>query len=252
LEERICGVHAVYEALIAGRRPIDRIHIAREAASARVREIVEIARRKGIPVRRENREALNRLGRGEVHQGVLAVSSAATYTPLEKLLEAKAPLVVILDGVEDPHNLGAVIRTAEAAGASGIVIPERHAAPLTTAVARASAGALEHLPISRVTNLVRAMEEMKGRGLWLVGVVPDGEKLWTESDYSGPVALVLGAEHRGLRRLVRENCDLLVRLPMSGRIASLNVSVAAGILLYEVVRQRQSAAKGQKIAEKDG
>ena len=145
----------------------------------------------------------------------------------------------MLDGVEDPHNLGAVIRTAEACGASGIVVPERHSAPLNATVVKASAGASAYVPIVRAKNLVSAIEEMKKRGLWVVGVDPTGTQDWTAFDYSSPVALVLGGEHRGLRRLVREHCDALVRLPMSGKIGSLNISVAAGIVLYEVVRQRR-------------
>lgn len=250
MDEQICGVHPVYEALAAGRRRIERIHIAREERTGRVREIIEMARRQGISIRRDERVVLDRLARGAAHQGVVAVCGVATYSPLDRLLGVPSPLIVVLDGIEDPQNLGAVIRTAEAAGASGIVIPERRATPLTAAAVRASAGASEYLPVARVTNIAAAIDEMKSRGLWIAGVVQDGDQLWTGFDYTGPVALVLGGEHRGLRRLVRERCDVLVRLPMAGRIESLNVSVAAGILLYEVVRQRHSTDKGERIAKK--
>jgi 23S rRNA (guanosine2251-2'-O)-methyltransferase len=176
--------------------------------------------------------------RGQIHQGIVAVTGEAAYADFEVLFSMGAPLIVVLDGVEDPHNLGAVIRTAEACGASGIVVPERHSAPLSATVVKASAGALAHLPVVRVTNLVHALREFKDRGVWVVGVDPGGQKDWTGFDYSGPVALVLGGEHRGLRRLVRQHCDALVKLPMLGRVASLNISVAAGVVLYEVLRQR--------------
>jgi 23S rRNA (guanosine2251-2'-O)-methyltransferase len=146
--------------------------------------------------------------------------------------------VIVLDGVEDPHNFGAVIRTAEAGNVSGIVVPERHSAPLSDTVAKASAGALAHVPVVRVGNLVSFLDQIKKKGVWVVGVDASGEKLWTEFDYTGPIALVFGGEHRGLRRLVREHCDAVVRLPMLGKIESLNISVTAGVVLYEVVRQR--------------
>jgi 23S rRNA (guanosine2251-2'-O)-methyltransferase len=168
----------------------------------------------------------------------VAITCEVKYAPFELLFKAEKPLIVVLDGVEDPHNFGAVIRTSEACGASGIVVPERHSAPLNATVFKASAGASAHLPVSRVTNLVNAIEDMKKQGLWVVGVDPKAKKLWTEYDYTGPVAVVLGGEHRGLRRLVREHCDILVQLPMLGKIESLNISVAAAVVLYEVVRQR--------------
>jgi 23S rRNA (guanosine2251-2'-O)-methyltransferase len=237
--EQIYGVHAVFEALVSERQPIERIHIAREAQSGKVKEILNLARERGVPVRKEDRVVLDRMARGEVHQGIIAVSGEVGYADFEVLFKGDKPLIVVLDGVEDPHNLGAVIRTAEACGASGIVVPERHSAPLTATVVKASAGASAHLPVVRVKNLVNAIDEMKGRGVWVVGVDTAGTKDWTGFDYGGSVALVLGGEHRGLRRLVREHCDALVRLPMLGKIASLNISVAAGVVLYEVVRQRR-------------
>jgi 23S rRNA (guanosine2251-2'-O)-methyltransferase len=238
MPSRICGVHAVYEALASKSGQVEQIYIARESQSSKLKEILKLAREQEISVRREERPALDRLAQGEIHQGIIAIVGELSYAPFEVLFKHERPLVVVLDGVEDPHNLGAVIRTAEACGASGIVIPERHSAPLTATVAKASAGALAYLPVVRVTNLASALDQLKEKGLWVVGVDVGGKQDWTSFDYKGPIALVLGGEHRGVRRLVREHCDVLVRLPMLGKIASLNVSVAAGVLLYEVVRQR--------------
>jgi 23S rRNA (guanosine2251-2'-O)-methyltransferase len=240
MDERIYGVHAVYEALSARRPHIERIHIAREVRGGKVSEIVSLARDRGIPVRTERRSVLDRMAHGEPHQGVIALAGQVEYAPFSALFVTANPLIVVLDGVEDPHNLGAVIRTAEACGASGIVVPERRAAPLTGAVVKASAGASAYLPVVRVTNLASALGELKERGLWVVGVDVAGTQEWTDFDYRGPVAVVLGGEHRGLRRLVRERCDALVRIPMRGKIASLNVSVAAGVVLYEILRQRKA------------
>ena len=236
--EHIYGVHAVYEALVSRRQPVERIHIAREGHSGKVKEILDLARQYDVPVRKEDRAVLDRMARGEVHQGIIAVSGEVVYADFEALFKKEKPLIVILDGVEDPHNLGAVIRTAEACGASGIIVPERHSAPLSATVVKASAGASAHLPVVRVKNLVSTIDELKERNIWVVGVDPAATKDWTGFDYNGPVALVLGGEHKGLRRLVREHCDVLVRLPMLGKIASLNISVAAGVVLYEAVRQR--------------
>jgi len=246
MDNRICGVHAVYEALVSRGMPIERIHISRETHSGKLKEILDLAHEREVPIRKEERAVLDRMAEGVVHQGIIAVTAALSYSDFEVLFKAEKPVVVILDGVEDPHNLGAVIRTAEASGASGIVVPERHSAPLSTTVVKASAGASAYVPIVRVKNLVNAIDELKERGLWVVGVDPAGTKNWTEYDYTGPVALVLGGEHRGLRRLVREHCDELVRLPMLGKIASLNISVAAAIVLYEVVRQRRRGGPDAK------
>ena len=238
MDNRVCGVHAVYEALVSGRQPIERIHIAREAHSPKLKEILDLARERGVPVRKEERTVLDRMAEGAVHQGIIAISAAMEYAAFDILFKSEKPLIVVLDGVEDPHNLGAVLRTAEACRASGVVVPDRHSAPLTATVVKASAGASAYIPVVRVKNLVSAIDEMKERGLWVVGVDPAGTKNWTDFDYKGPIALVLGGEHRGLRRLVREHCDVLIRIPMLGTIAALNISVAAGVVLYEVVRQR--------------
>src|SRR6266436_1544727 len=240
MTNRICGVHAVYEALVSRRTPIERIHIAREAHSGKLKEILELARERDVPVRKEERSVLDRMAGGTVHQGVIAVASALSYADFEALFKPDKPVVVVLDGVEDPHNLGAVIRTAEACKASGVLVPERHAAPLSATVVKASAGAAAYVPVVRAKNLVNSIDELKGRGLWIVGVDAAGDKDWTDFDYTGPIALVLGGEHRGLRRLVREHCDVLIRLPMLGNVASLNISVAAAVVLYEVVSQRRT------------
>jgi 23S rRNA (guanosine2251-2'-O)-methyltransferase len=245
-DSRICGVHAVYEALASRRQPIERIHIAREAHSPKLKEILDLARERNVPVRKEERGVLDRMAEGEVHQGIIAVSAALSYADFEVLFKTEKALIVVLDGVEDPHNLGAVMRTAEACQASGVIVPDRHSAPLSATVVKASAGASAYLPVVRVKNLVNAIDDLKERGLWVVGVDPAGPMDWTGFDYTVPVAVVLGGEHRGLRRLVREHCDTLVRLPMLGKIASLNISVAAGVVLYEIVRQR--AGHGQRTA----
>jgi len=250
MENWICGVHAVQEALAAGKQPFERIYVARDARVGRLQPILELARKRGIPVRKEERGVLDRMAHGAVHQGVVAVVGGFAYAPFDKLFETERPCVVVLDGVEDPHNLGAVIRTAEACGAAGVVVPERNSAPLNAAVAKASAGALAHVPVVRVGNLVSAFEDFKERGLWIVGLDAGATKAWTDFDYTSPCAIVLGGEHRGLRRLVAERCDELVRLPMRGKIASLNVSVAAGVVLYEVVRQRSHASLSTQQLQK--
>jgi 23S rRNA (guanosine2251-2'-O)-methyltransferase len=235
----LTGFHAVEEALAAGRA-LDRIVIARGRHGERVEAVVQLARSKSVPVRFEDRLQIDRLTGMRDHQGIAALAAAKPALELEDLLAAKTPqgLLVLLDGIEDPHNLGAIVRTALAAGANGVVIPERRAAGLTDTVERASAGALAHLPVARVKNLVRAMEEMKAAGYWLIGLDERAEKKYTEADFSGQVGLVLGGEGEGLHELTRKRCDFLVSIPTSGPVRSLNVSVAAGIVLFEVVRQR--------------
>jgi len=239
----ITGIHAVREALESGRA-IDRISIARGRHGERVEDLVRLARQRDVPVRFEDRAQVDRLAGTREHQGVVALAAAKKMLGLEDLLakiaptEGKKELLVLLDGIEDPHNLGAIVRTALAAGADGIVIPERRSAPLTEAVERASAGALAHLPVARVTNLVRAMEELKEAGYWLVGLDERAEKSYTEADFTIPTALVLGGEGKGLHELTRKRCDFLVSIPTTGPVRSLNVSVAAGVVLFEAVRQR--------------
>ena len=246
----LTGFHAVEEALAAGRA-LDRILIARGRHGERVEAVVQLARSKSVPVRFEDRQQLDRLAGTRDHQGIAALAAAKPALELEDLLAAKTPhgLLVLLDGIEDPHNLGAIVRTALAAGAQGIVIPERRAAGLSDTVERASAGALAHLPVARVKNLVRAMEEMKEAGYWLIGLDERAEKKYTDADFSGQVGIVLGGEGEGLHDLTRKRCDFLVSIPTTGPVRALNVSVAAGVVLFEVVRQRQSA-KSQPNTDK--
>jgi 23S rRNA (guanosine2251-2'-O)-methyltransferase len=237
----LTGFHAVEEALAAGRA-LDRIVIARGRHGERVEAVVQLARSKSVPVRFEDRLQIDRLAGTREHQGIAALAAAKPALELEDLLAAKTPqgLLVLLDGIEDPHNLGAIVRTSLAAGANGVVIPERRAAGLTDTVERASAGALAHLPVARVKNLVRAMEEMKEAGYWLIGLDERAEKKYTEADFSGQVGIVLGGEGDGLHELTRKRCDFLVSIPTAGPVRSLNVSVAAGVVLFEVVRQRNA------------
>ena len=241
--DKLTGIHAVKEALEA-QRPIDRISIAKGRQDTRIEEIVQLARKQSIPVRFEERNQLDRLANSRDHQGVVALTAARAAATLDDILTNANPsrgqigLIILLDGIEDPHNLGAIVRTALAAGAYGVVIPERRAAGLTDTVARASAGALAHLPVVKVTNLARAMEELKEAGYWLVGLDEHADKTYTEVDYTSPVGIVLGSEGQGLHELTRKRCDFVVSLPTTGPIKSLNVSVAAGVVLFEAVRQR--------------
>jgi 23S rRNA (guanosine2251-2'-O)-methyltransferase len=236
----IYGVLPVLEALRAGGRRVDRIVIADGVRDNRLREVIEAARRAHIPVRREPRAALDRLTHNANHQGVVAITSAAGYADADDLLAKITPetIFILLDGVEDPHNLGAIIRTAECGGASAVIVPERRAAHVTDAVSKTSAGAVEHLQVARVTNLASFIEELKKRNVWVVGVESSVEMAYTEFNYSGALALVFGGEGSGLHRLVRERCDALVKIPMRGKVTSLNVSVAVGVVLFEALRQR--------------
>lgn len=218
------------EALRAGR-PLDRILIAKGAGGARIQELVDLARDAGTPVRFEDRGSLQRVAGSAAHQGVVALGAEFHYSDYDKIADT-GQMVVVLDGVEDPHNLGAIIRTAHAAGAAAILIPERRAAGLTETVAKAAAGALEHLPVARVTNINRTLENLKKRGYWIYGVDERGAEDYNRVKWNEPAAIVLGAEGKGLHQQVRDGCDVLIRIPMSGKISSLNVSVAAGIILF--------------------
>jgi 23S rRNA (guanosine2251-2'-O)-methyltransferase len=246
--QRLYGVGPVLEALRAGQRSVEQIVLAEGTRPNRLRELVELARQANVPVRRAPRAEFARaVGAGVNHQGVVALVAAARYREAEELLDALAarvgtaepPLAVVLDGVEDPRNLGAILRTVECAGAHAVFIPERRAAGLTDTVAKAAAGALEHVAVARVGNISRLIEELKRRGIWTVGTSGEAETEYTEWDYTQPTALVFGSEGVGLHRLVRERSDVLVRIPLRGHTQSLNVSVAAGILLYEALRQRR-------------
>jgi 23S rRNA (guanosine2251-2'-O)-methyltransferase len=228
----VAGVHPVREALRAGRA-LDRILIARGAAGERLQEIIDLARERSIPLRFEPREVLDRASNGAVrHQGVMAFGAAHDYTDLDQATQG-AQLLIVLDGVEDPHNLGAIIRTAQAAGAAAVIVPDRRAAGLTETVAKASAGAIEHLPVVRVGNVSQTLQDLKQGGFWIYGLDQRGAQLYSETEYTRPTVFVLGGEGRGLHELVKKHCDVLVRIPMAGAIASLNVSVAAGVVLFE-------------------
>jgi 23S rRNA (guanosine2251-2'-O)-methyltransferase len=230
----LSGIHPIAEALRNGH-PLERVLIAQGAGGPRLQEIIDLARRASVPVRFEPRNALDRLAGSSAHQGVVAMAAAQKYADLDAAAESQ--LVVVLDGVEDPHNLGAIVRTAHAAGAGAVVIPERRAAGITDVVAKAAAGALEHLPVARVTNINRALEDLKKRGFWIYGLDERGTETYDRVNFHAPTALVLGAEGKGLHEQVAKHCDALVRIPMAGKIASLNVSVAAGIVLFEWKRR---------------
>lgn len=236
----LSGIHPVAEALRA-KHPLDRIVVAQGAGGARLQEIIDLARRAAVPVRFEPRASLDRLSGSSAHQGVVALGAAGKYADLDAAAAA-APLVVVLDGVEDPHNLGAIVRTAHAAGAGAVIVPERRAAGVTEVVAKAAAGALEYLPIVRVTNINRALEDLKQKQYWIYGLDERGNETYDSVEYAAPTAIVLGGEGKGLHEQVRKHCDALVRIPMAGKISSLNVSVAAGVVLFEWKRRRTPAA----------
>jgi len=207
-----------------------------------MQRIIDECRASGVQVRFLNREELDRAANTHTHQGVIAVTSGKEYADVDTLIENRKDdhsFLVVLDGIEDPHNLGALIRTADGAGADGVVIPERRAVGLTGTVVKASAGASEHLPIARVTNISRTLEELKERDLWTVGLDERGTRSYDEIDYNMHCAVVLGAEGKGLHDLVRKRCDFLVSIPMMGSVPSLNVSVAGAVVMYEVARQRR-------------
>lgn len=237
------GRHPVLEALKSGRA-INRILIARDAGRhGIIAEIMHLARQGRIPVETVDARALERIGATGHAQGVLALAAAKAYSTLDGLLERsrslnEPPLYVLLDGIEDPHNLGAIIRTANTAGVHGVVVPSRRAAGLTPAVERASAGALEYVPVARVANIHQAMRDLGKHGVWTVGLDAGADRDYTAADYRLPTALVIGGEGKGLSRLTRELCDTAVRIPMRGDIASLNASVAGALVMYEAMRQR--------------
>jgi 23S rRNA (guanosine2251-2'-O)-methyltransferase len=233
----IYGINPVLEALRAGRVEVIRVS---QRIDARVADLVGAARSAGVAVKRVEAGELDRASKGGVHQGVVALVRDRESLSVADLVEssAGAPLIVVLDGVEDPHNVGAILRTVDAAGATGVVRQQRHAAPLGGATAKASAGAVSHVRVADVVNVARAVEELKEAGVWTVGLAGDAEKRYDEIDFTLPTALVVGAEGAGLRRLVRERCDWLVSIPMKGHVQSLNVSVATGVVLFEAVRQR--------------
>jgi len=239
----IYGINSVTEALKSRGRAFEWVGMAKERHDLRLQRLIEDCRKLGIPVRFLQRAELDRMAGQVGHQGVVAVTSAKQYNDLGDVIAAKRgqhSLIVVLDGVEDPHNLGAILRTADAAGANGIVIPERRAAAVTGTVTKASAGASEHLPIAKVTNISRTIEELKENNIWTVGLDERETQTYDALDYNMDCALVLGGEGKGLHDLVKRKCDFLVSIPMLGKVPSLNVSVAAAVVLYEIVRQRRA------------
>jgi 23S rRNA (guanosine2251-2'-O)-methyltransferase len=233
----IYGINPVVEALRAGR--VESIRISARG-DARLNAVIDAAKHAGVAIKRVDAGELDRASKGGVHQGVVAIVPDQGSLGAEDLVTSAvgAPLIVVLDGIEDPHNVGAILRTVDAAGASGVVRQQRHAAPLGGATAKASAGAVSHVKVADVVNIARTLEALKEAGVWTVGLAGDAETRYDQIDYTLPTALVVGAEGAGLRRLVRERCDWLVSIPMQGHVQSLNVSVATGIVLFEAIRQR--------------
>ncbi|MBR0413623.1 MAG: 23S rRNA (guanosine(2251)-2'-O)-methyltransferase RlmB [Clostridia bacterium] len=240
-DELIIGRNPITEALKAGRE-FNQLFVARGERSGSIGRIIALAKDRGIPIKEVDAKKLDYMSGGGVHQGVAAFCAAHAYASLEDIFAAaeqkgEAPFIIICDEIEDPHNLGAIIRTADAVGAHGVVVPKRRAAALTGIVAKASAGALEYVKVARVTNLAAALEEMKKRNVWLYCLDMDGQD-YRQVDYTGAVGLVVGSEGRGVSRLIKQTCDVTVSLPMKGKVNSLNASVAAAVLMYAVAQGR--------------
>jgi 23S rRNA (guanosine2251-2'-O)-methyltransferase len=244
--EVLYGLHPVEEAIRSGSRQLDHISVARERRDDRLERLIELCRTAGIRVSLEPRDQLTRLARTDAHQGVLAVVRERKFLGIEDLLAPKEDgqhkFFLALDGVEDPHNLGALLRTADGAGVDGVILPERRSAPVTATVAKTSAGASEHVRIARVTNLVRSLEQMKKQHVWVLGLDERGSPDYADFDFKTDCVLVLGREGAGLHDLVKKTCDHLLRIPMAGQVSSLNVSVAGAIVMYEAMRQRRQPA----------
>nr|WP_058188753.1 23S rRNA (guanosine(2251)-2'-O)-methyltransferase RlmB [Terracidiphilus gabretensis] len=242
--EILYGVHSVEEALKAGRRRFDHVIVARERQDVRLERLVAACRQAGVRVRQESREQLTQVAGTAGHQGVVALVRAAEFLSIEDLFEPQQPgqprLVLALDGVEDPQNLGALLRVADGAGVDGVVLTERRSAPISPVAVKASAGAAEHLRIARVVNLVRALEELKEQNLWIIGLDERGESDYDQFDFTGDCVLVLGREGAGLHDLVKRTCDHILSIPMAGGVSSLNVSAAGAVVLYEASRQRRA------------
>ena len=256
--EVLYGLHPVEEAIRSGSRQLDRIILTRERRDARLERLIELCRSAGIRISLEPRDQLTRLAGTDAHQGVLAVVRERRFLGIEDLLavneDGQHRFFLALDGIEDPHNLGALLRTADGAGVDGIVLPERRSAPVTATVAKTSAGASEHVRIARVTNLVRSLEQMKKQNVWVIGLDERGSMDYTEFDFKTSCVLVLGREGSGLHDLVKKTCDHLLRIPMAGQVSSLNVSVAGAVVMYEAVRQRRqpTATASERKAIKPG
>jgi 23S rRNA (guanosine2251-2'-O)-methyltransferase len=237
------GRNPVLEALKSGH-PVSKVLLARNVdRHGTIAEILYLAKQRGVPVEYLERQALDRMGESHINQGVVALAAAKEYLELDDLFsitreKGEPAFYVVLDGIEDPYNLGAILRTAEASGAQGVVIRERRAAGLTSSVVKASAGAVEYVPVARVVNISQTIETLKSKNIWVVGIDQSAEQDFTSLDYRPPTAIVIGGEGKGLSDLVKKKCDFLARIPMKGRISSLNASVAAAVVMYEVVKQR--------------
>lgn len=247
VEELTAGKHAVLEALRSGRT-VNKIWIAQGSAGAQIQPIIDEAKKRGVMYQFVDRRKLDQMvDKGVRHQGVAAQIAPHDYADVEDLFanadkRGEAPFFVVLDELEDPHNLGSILRTVECVGAHGVIIPKRRSVGVTATVAKTSAGAVEYVPVARVSNLAQTIDGLKQKGIWVAGADAKAEQNVYEADLTGPLAIVIGSEGKGLSRLIREKCDFLVGLPMRGRIQSLNASVAAGILMYEALRQRTSKA----------
>ena len=242
--EVLFGVHPVEEAIRSGSRRLDHVVVARERRDERLEAVIQLCRTQGVRVSIEPKDQLTRLAKTDAHQGVLAVVKEREFLTVEDLMHSKPEgeyrFFLALDGVEDPHNLGALIRTADGAGVDGVILPERRSAPVTGTVAKTSAGASEHVRIARVTNLVRSLEQLKQKNVWVLGLDERGSPDYMDFDFKTDCVLVLGREGAGLHDLVKKTCDHLLRIPMAGMVSSLNVSVAGAVVMYEAMRQRRT------------
>lgn len=243
-EDMVAGRNAVMEAL-KGSRSVNKLMIANGSTEGSIKEIIAVAKEKGVNIQYWDRSKLDSIARGIRHQGVLAQVAPVQYAELEDIFQVakdrnEPPFIVLLDELEDPHNLGAILRTADAAGVHGVLIPKHRSCPLSATVAKTSAGAVEHVPVARVGNLVQTIKKLKQEGLWVAAADMDGKDYY-DTDLTGPLLLIIGSEGQGVGRLVKEQCDFVVRIPMVGRINSLNASVAGSILMYEAMKQRRKA-----------
>ena len=243
--DKIAGRNPVMEALKSGRE-IDKILIAKGTEGGSLIKIIGKAKDRGIPIQYVERQKLNEMSESTSHQGIIATVAAYEYSDLDDILDnikdkGKDPFILILDEIMDPHNLGSIMRTADAVGVDGIIIPKRRSVGLTATVAKSSAGAIEYVPVAKVSNIAQTIDRIKEKGIWVAGADMSGAKEHYSSDLKGPLALVIGSEGEGISRLIKEKCDFLVKLPMIGQVSSLNASVAAAVLMYEAFRQRTNA-----------
>ena len=242
-EEFVAGRNSVAEVLKSGRS-INKILVAKGERHGAIREIIGQARLQGLVVQEVEPAKLDQITEGVRHQGVVAMVAPVAYAEIEDILgraqeNGEQPFIVLLDELEDPHNVGAILRTSDATGVHGVLLPKRRSSPLTATVAKTSAGAVEYVPVARIGNISQTLKKLKKQGLWVVGADMDGDKNYYEADLTGPIVVVVGSEGQGMGRLTKEECDFVVRIPMKGKITSLNASVACSLLLYEVLRQRE-------------